>query len=334
MLIEFATGLLPVLTFLLALVYLDSYKLVRLRAVVLTILGGAVIAAVSYVVNGALIEASGLELRPYSRYVAPVVEELLKAIVIVVLLRSNRIGFLVDAAIFGFAAGTGFALVENLYYLNRLSDAHLGVWIVRGFGTAILHGGTAAIVGIVARTVAERRGQLGPLAVAAGLVPAILLHAFFNQFFLSPLLSAVLVILLLPPLLALVFRRSELALQAWLGSGFDEDVELLATIHSGEFPESRPGRYLQLLAARFPGEVVVDMLCYLRLYLELAIRAKGELMMRESGFRNEVEPEVWAKFEEMKFLEASIGKTGRAAMRPFLHLSGRELWQLYLLGKR
>jgi len=30
--------------------------------------------------------------------------------------------------------------------------------------------------------------------------------------------------------------------------------------------------------------VVADLLCYLRLHTELALRAKGILMMRESGF--------------------------------------------------
>ena len=42
----------------------------------------------------------------------------LKALIVVVLIRTHRIGFLVDAAILGFAVGTGFALVENLYYLR------------------------------------------------------------------------------------------------------------------------------------------------------------------------------------------------------------------------
>jgi RsiW-degrading membrane proteinase PrsW (M82 family) len=69
----------------------------------------------------------------YSRYVAPVVEELLKGVVIVALIHAHRIGFLVDAAIFGFAVGTGFALVENTYFLKIVEDAGIGTWIVRGF---------------------------------------------------------------------------------------------------------------------------------------------------------------------------------------------------------
>jgi RsiW-degrading membrane proteinase PrsW (M82 family) len=44
----------------------------------------------------------------------------------------HRIGFLVDAAIFGFTVGSGFAVIENLYYLEQVPDAGRGTWIVRG----------------------------------------------------------------------------------------------------------------------------------------------------------------------------------------------------------
>jgi hypothetical protein len=75
------------------------------------------------------------------------------------------------------------------------------------------------------------------------------------------------------------------------------------------------------------------MLCYLRLHVELALNAKGLLMMRESGFRVEMDEDTRAKFEELDYLERSIGRTGKLAMSPFLYGSGKDLWQLYLLGK-
>ena len=75
----------------------------------------------------------------------------------------HRIGFLVDAAIFGFAVGTGFALAENLYYLHLAAEAGMGTWIVRGFGTALMHGGATALFAVMglardrARGARERR---------------------------------------------------------------------------------------------------------------------------------------------------------------------------------
>jgi len=33
----------------------------------------------------------------------------------------------------------------------------------------------------------------------------------------------------------------------------------------------------------------------------------------------------------MRYLESSIGRTGLRALRPLLHMSHKELWQLYML---
>ena len=52
----------------------------------------------------------------------------------------------------------------------------------------------------------------------------------------------------------------------------------------------------------------LDMLCYLRVYTELALRAKGVLMMRENGLDTPVGERTREKFEEMRYLEKSIGK--------------------------
>src|SRR5258708_6701308 len=100
-------GLLPVVTFLAVLLYFDSYKLVRLRMVLGIVACGAVIAVVGYAINAAVIAMLGVDVVTFSRYVAPVIEEFLKAAVVVALIRTHRIGFPVDAAICGFAAGLG-----------------------------------------------------------------------------------------------------------------------------------------------------------------------------------------------------------------------------------
>jgi hypothetical protein len=75
------------------------------------------------------------------------------------------------------------------------------------------------------------------------------------------------------------------------------------------------------------------MLCLLRLRAELGIRAKGLLMMREAGFEPEPTAGVRDTFEELRYLEKSIGRTGMLAIHPFIHTSTRDLWQLNLLDE-
>jgi hypothetical protein len=55
------------------------------------------------------------------------------------------------------------------------------------------------------------------------------------------------------------------------------------------------------------------------------------LMMRESGFDLPMDEATRAKFEELRYLEGSIGKTGLRALKPMRHISDKELWQLNML---
>jgi protease PrsW len=324
-------ALLPVLAFLGALMYMDSYKLLRLPAVLLTILAGCGAAAAALVCNTILLRETLLDPPVFSRYVAPVVEEILKGTVMVLLFRANKVGFMVDAAIRGFAVGAGFALTENIHYYVNRPDAHLYLWVIRGFGTAIMHGGTTAVLGITAKYLMDRYPRWGIAALAPGLGIAIAVHSLYNHFFVNPLVSTLLVMAILPALILAVFRQSERGTQQWLGIGFDSDRELLDMITTGILAENRIGQYLHSLQDRFPGETVADMLCYLRNHLELAIRAKGLLLMREAGFAVPPDPEARAQFEELKYLEKSIGRTGRLALHPFLHSRSRDLWQMNML---
>ncbi len=332
-LLRAAIGLLPVICFLVALMAMDSYKLVRLRNVAVVIGLGAAAAGAAYLVNVGAITHLGLDFALYARSAGPLVEELLKSLIVVMLLRTHRIGFLVDAAIFGFAVGTGFAMVENLYYLENLADAHIVVWIVRGFGTALLHGGVQSIFAVMLVALTDRRGKLDFGALLPSLAAAVLLHAGFNQFVLPPIYQTLALMLLLPPLMMFVFARSEAAVGDWLGNGFDADRDLLELLGSGEFSESPHGQYIHSLKSRFEGPVVADLVCYLRLHVELALRAKGLLMMREAGIEIEIDEATRARFEEMRYLEGAVGPTALLAIKPLLHMSRRDLWQLYMLGK-
>jgi hypothetical protein len=177
----------------------------------------------------------------------------------------------------------------------------------------------------------KRPGDL--TALLPGLAAAIVLHSAFNHFLFQPVLSTLGILIALPPLAWLVFQRSERSVGDWLGADFDADARLLELLDSDEFDKSNVGSYLQSLRSHFRGEVVADMLCYLRLHLELEMMAKGMLLMRQEGLSPELEPGTRAKFDELRYLERSIGRTGKRAMKPFMHLNARDLWQIHMLSR-
>jgi len=320
--------------FLLVLVLLDSYKLLPWDRVARQLVFGAVAAIASIGLNRLAQHALGVDSTTFARYVAPVIEELLKGSVVVALLLSRRFGFLVDAAICGFAVGAGFAAFENIHYLRVLSDTSLVLWTIRGFGTAIMHGSVTAITAVAAKHLSDRRHSATLATVAPGWLVAIILHSGFNHFFLSPNVSTAVLLLTLPAFFAVVFRISESSTREWLGAGFDSDQELLAAINSGRIGESNIGHYLEELKTRFPGPTVVDILCLLRLRLELSIRAKAILIMRKAGFQPEPDPTFNERFAELKFLEKSIGPTGVLALSPVIHICDTDLWQYNMLGRK
>lgn len=329
--LRIALSFFPVTIFLCALLYLDSYKLVRLRTIVVLIALGGAAAAISYFMNSTLSTALSLEPKLLARYVAPVIEEVAKMLPLLLLLRARRIGFLVDASIFGFAIGTGFALLENIYFLWALENSTTALWVVRGFGTAIMHGGTTAIFAIVTKTLMERKEREALWLALPGLTIAVAIHSSFNHFVISPAASAVAIMFILPPLLIFSFAQSEKFMQSWLGTGFDVDTQLLEAMKSGNFVETRVGRYLQSLREHFDGAVLADMLCYVRLYAELSLRAKGILMMREAGFDVKPDEELVANLAELQYLRKSIGRTGELALAPVLQRSSHDQWQLEML---
>src|SRR5688572_31759815 len=108
-------ALLPVLLFLAVLFAMDTFKLLRWPSLGASLAYGGV-AALGVLYLHELFPLEDISTAAVSRYIAPVIEESVKAALPVYLLRTHRTGFLVDALVLGFAVGAGFALVENVVY--------------------------------------------------------------------------------------------------------------------------------------------------------------------------------------------------------------------------
>jgi protease PrsW len=324
-------ALAPVVAFLVMLWLMDSYRLVRPASILAALTYGVVAAAAVMGLHEWLLQVHHVPPGVLALYIAPLTEETAKAVFVVALVATARVGFLVDAAVSGFAVGTGFALFENLIYLRALPDATVIVWLVRGLGTAMLHGGTTAIFAMLSKTYADRdRDWLG-LAFLPGWTAAVGLHAMFNHRLL-PMIAQVLVLLISLPLLVLwVFARSERATREWVGAGLDLDVELLALVASESFILTPFGRYLRELRARMPGPVVADMFCLLRLELELSVQAKAMLLAREAGLDLPVDEDLAASLAERRYLHQSIGTLGLLALKPLQVTSYRDTWHRQVL---
>jgi RsiW-degrading membrane proteinase PrsW (M82 family) len=332
--IEAALGLGPVLLYLAGLLYIDSFKLVRLRTIIYVLMLGALAALLSYFAGGALIDATQMDFTTYSRYWAPFIEEGLKGLAVVWLFSRNRIGFMIDAAILGLAVGAGFSLVENVYYAYIFPEANIGVWTIRGLGTALMHGGAVAFFAVSAQTLRERHADTGWLGYLPGFVAASSIHAIFNRFIDYPSYSAAGTILALPLVLLFLFDKSEHEAHDWLVHDYETHEHMLADIESGRYQNGAAGRFIQAIAARFSREIVAAIFAYIKLHTELVLRAEKILLAKESGEKVEIALELHAAFAELHALERKIGRTAMLTIWPHLKFSRLELFELHQLEVR
>jgi len=237
---------------------------------------------------------------------------------------------MIDGAIYGFAVGTGFALLENTYYLSQLAEGSTMLWLVRGFGTAIMHGGTTAIFSVILMSAINRNRNIRMYLITGYLI-AVLVHYFYNWLSFSGQLATLSVIITIPAFMTIIFILNEKSLRKWVDLEMDKEVELLLMIRRGNFSDTKAGQYVITLKKHFQPLIIVDILSYIYIYLELATKAKANLILRENDMPVNKIPDIDEQLKELSILKKNIGKTGMIAIRPILRMNNKDLWNLTML---
>ncbi len=177
------------LVFLIVVRRLDLYASGSIATVLYCVVAGLAAFPAAYVLNslaGGLLVAAGLSAAvagfALRTSVAPVIEEILKSAGVVYFERRPEFTYFVDGAIFGFASGTAFAIVENLSYLQAAPPGQaLGPSINRAFSTSLMHGSATALVGVSIGRFRFERGGARAVALFGGWAFAMLMHSAFNR---------------------------------------------------------------------------------------------------------------------------------------------------------
>lgn len=334
-------ALVPVLIMLALFVWLDAFALMSLREVfVLLLLGGAA-ALVAYPVSGRFLDTLPIGFSVYSRFVAPWVEEGLKAVLVVVLFRINRIGYKLDAVTSGFAIGAGFSVVENILYLILYPDYGAGTWLVRGLGTAVMHGTTLAILAAIAHEFAERenREAAGDFDFrlwwfVPGYLAAVAIHTAFNQFPDRPVLAMVGAAVVAPLVVIGIFHFGTAEAAGWLASEHAEHRAQLNALRAGQWPDSASGRKIAALAERLGPQATVRIRRYWELQAWLVAEAEETLIEEGAGDAAFDAGEVRAALAELDGLKRVLGRSTFAALSALLPFSRNDYWEVSELRQR
>jgi RsiW-degrading membrane proteinase PrsW (M82 family) len=198
---------------------LDLYGTGKFYINFITVVGGLIAYWLASKINPAIINSGWATRSQVIRITGPIVEEFLKAVVLVILVQRADFNYVVDGAIYGFGAGIGFAIIENYEYVMGHPEIALTVAVARVFSTNLIH---ATGSGLIGTALAFRRGDntwLGWVVVLFGYIFSMAFHMGFNTMVSAGtvLILAIIFGFVGVGLIWLVIKRGLNIQKAWVG---------------------------------------------------------------------------------------------------------------------
>ncbi len=321
-------SLLPVLLFIVVLIYLDSFKLIDRKRAILIFVAGVLISGVAYFLNNLLTETLDFSHAETIEKIAPIIEELLKYLILIYIIKKGYVGFMSDAAIYGFIIGSGFAFSENIYYYLNITDTNLMLPIVRGFGTAIMHGCTIAFAGVLFIFLRDLKKFNIFFTSFVSIIPGLLIHFLYNMFLLPPVFQAVIILIVFSIATNLIFTISEKNIVNWINNELDEEIQLINLFEEGQLLNTNIGNYINKIKERFDTLILFDMIGLIKLNIELSMQLKINMMLQMNELPIPDDKDLPFKLKEYNRIKKFIGKAAYLALKPIIYKNSKDLWKL------
>jgi len=159
----------------------DFYQTGQFRFVVVCFIWGIIAYYLAVALHVNLVKANLTDWDTIVRFIAPVGEEIFKGAILIYLISRTEFTYSVDGAVYGFAAGIGFAVIENFEYITGDSTLAMAVALQRVFSTNLIHASGSAMIGIALGLFRLERSSSRWLFFITGLALAIGQHMFFNN---------------------------------------------------------------------------------------------------------------------------------------------------------
>ena len=266
--------------------------------------------------------------------VAPVVEEVGKSLALVIFTFSPAFTYFVDGAIYGFAAGTGFAVVENLFYVAQAND-QMGMAVNRVFSTALMHGSASALVGIALGRLRFGRGRTRFFSLILGWLAAIALHIAFNRLVNNPDgVTPTTLLLAIGVGFAGVATTAGFILwglreeREWLRETLGLDTTGVSASESNIVQEMKDlGKLLEPLETHFGAEKRKLSERFIRLQAQLGIKTKAAALAESPALSAKMSKQADDIREEMDGLRREVGVYCMAYLRSILPPEASPMWE-------
>ena len=327
----FAVSLIPIIVYIIFIYKIDHFALISIKRLLLLALIGMLTALACF---GLFLLTDRVISGVCADVVHPVIEELVKSIPLLILAFRKRIAFFIDSVICGAAVGGGFSFLENIFYLVLGDSVDLSTGLFRGLEVALIHMGCSAIIAagmmMAVRQIERKRSRM-PMSTndiiktTALFVVALAFHIFHNTFQFTPIMQFVWVLSVMIGMIAVVYFYDIDMTHRWLDKGLDMQINLLRSIEGGHLLNTPTGTFLESVKESFPPNVYFDIICYVRLQIELSVAAKTRFMLHEVGMDEPLEANkkelYMSQFVELSELEKNIGPSAKMTIAPIVKLS-------------
>ena len=327
----FAVSLIPIIVYIIFIYKIDHFALISIKRLLLLALIGMLTALACF---GLFLLTDRVISGKSADIIHPVIEELVKSIPLLILAFRKRIAFFIDSVICGAAVGGGFSFLENIFYLVLGDSVDLSTGLFRGLEVALIHMGCSAIIAagmmMAVRQIERKRSRM-PMSTndiiktTALFVVALAFHIFHNTFQFTPIMQFFWVLAVMIGMIAVVYFYDIDMTHRWLDKGLDMQINLLRSIEGGHLLNTPTGTFLESVKELFPPNVYFDIICYVRLQIELSVAAKTRFMLHEVGMDEPLEANkkelYMSQFVELIELEKNIGPSAKMTIAPIVKLS-------------
>ena len=327
----FAVSLIPIIVYIIFIYKIDHFALISIKRLLLLALIGMLTALACF---GLFLLTDRVISGKSADIIHPVIEELVKSIPLLILAFRKRIAFFIDSVICGAAVGGGFSFLENTFYLVLGDSVDLSTGLFRGLEVALIHMGCSAIIAagmmMAVRQIERKRSRTAMswndiIKTTALFVAAQAFHVFHNMFQFTPIMQFFWVLAVMIGMIAVVYFYDIDMTHRWLDKGLDMQINLLRSIEGGHLLNTPTGTFLESVKESFPPNVYFDIICYVRLQIELSVAAKTRFMLHEVGMDEPLEANkkelYMSQFVELIELEKNIGPSAKMTIAPIVKLS-------------
>src|SRR5215210_7989757 len=222
-----------------------------------------------------------------------------------------------------------------------MPDYGASTWLVRGLGTAVMHGVTLAVLAATAHEFAERetRGKSSDFnfrlwSFVPGYLGAGAIHTAFNQFPDEPLLAMLGASMFAPIAILGIFQFGTGEAQKWLQAESVQHRAQFEALKAGRWPDSDSGRRVAGFAARLNKRAAARVRRFWELQAWLVLQAEEALLEEAAGDVEFDADAIRKAFGECEMIEGELGRVLVRALESLLPFSRNDYWELSELRQR